>query len=51
MVSKRGMMRLQLSGPNRNILNPDQYNQIFSTHGTTMMFLFAVPIMGGSGFT
>ncbi|OLE56050.1 MAG: cytochrome c oxidase subunit I [Acidobacteria bacterium 13_1_20CM_3_53_8] len=43
------LMRLQLSRPGNNLLNPDLYNEIFSTHGTTMMFLFAVPIMEGIG--
>src|SRR5438270_5692624 len=37
------LMRWQLSGPNRTLLGPDEYNQIFTMHGTTMMFLFAVP--------
>ena len=39
------LMRLQLSGPERKLLSPDQYNQIFTMHGSTMMFLFAVPVM------
>ena len=26
-----------------------RYNQIFTMHGTTMMFLFAVPVMEGMG--
>jgi cytochrome c oxidase subunit I+III len=39
------LMRLQLSGPQRALLGPDLYNQIFTMHGTTMMFLFAVPMM------
>jgi cytochrome c oxidase subunit 1 len=39
------LIRLQLSGPERKLLNPDQYNQIFTMHGSTMMFLFAVPVM------
>ncbi len=39
------VMRLQLAGPNRQIVGPDLYNQLFSMHGTTMMFLFAVPVM------
>lgn len=43
------LMRIQLMFPENNFLNPDQYNQLFSTHGTTMMFLFAVPIMQGVG--
>jgi cytochrome c oxidase subunit I len=39
------MMRLQLSGAERDLIGPDRYNQIFTMHGTTMMFLFAVPVM------
>ncbi|MCE7984980.1 MAG: cytochrome c oxidase subunit I [Caldilinea sp. CFX5] len=43
------LMRIQLAVPDNTFLNPDLYNQIFTTHGTTMMFLFAVPIMEGIG--
>jgi cytochrome c oxidase subunit 1 len=43
------LMRLQLAGPENRILNPDLYNQVFTIHGTTMMFLFAVPVMQGLG--
>jgi cytochrome c oxidase subunit 1 len=43
------LMRLQLARPDSHILNPDLYNQIFTVHGTTMMFLFAVPIMTALG--
>ena len=38
-------MRLQLARPDNHLLGPDLYNQIFTLHGTTMMFLFAVPVM------
>ncbi|WP_337268255.1 cytochrome c oxidase subunit I [Oryzifoliimicrobium ureilyticus] len=38
-------MRLQLAGPEARFISPDRYNQIFTMHGTTMMFLFAVPVM------
>ena len=41
------LMRIQLSKAENHFLNPDLYNQIFTMHGTTMMFLFAVPIMEG----
>ena len=41
------LMRIQLSRPENSFLNPDLYNQIFTMHGSTMMFLFAVPIMQG----
>jgi cytochrome c oxidase subunit 1/cytochrome c oxidase subunit I+III len=43
------LMRVQLMYPENNFLNADQYNQLFTTHGTTMMFLFAVPILQGVG--
>jgi cytochrome c oxidase subunit I len=39
------LIRLQLSGAERDLIGPDRYNQIFTMHGTTMMFLFAVPVM------
>ena len=38
-------MRLQLSRPDNHLVGPDLYNQIFTLHGTAMMFLFAVPVM------
>src|ERR1044072_9306800 len=43
------LMRIQLAFPDNHFLNPDRYNQVFTTHGTTMMFLFAVPIMTAFG--
>jgi cytochrome c oxidase subunit I+III len=39
------LMRLQLAQPESGLIGPDRYNQLFSMHGTTMMFLFAVPVM------
>ncbi|HEV2765840.1 MAG TPA: cytochrome c oxidase subunit I, partial [Pyrinomonadaceae bacterium] len=39
------LMRVQLARPENNFLGPDLYNQIFTMHGTVMMFLFAVPMM------
>ena len=41
------LMRFQLSRPENTFLSPDMYNQLFTMHGTTMMFLFAVPMMEG----
>ena len=35
------LMRPSSSGPDMHLLTPEQYNQIFSMHGTTMIFLFA----------
>jgi cytochrome c oxidase subunit 1 len=43
------LMRLQLARPENSLIGPDLYNQIFTMHGMTMMFLFAVPVMLASG--
>jgi cytochrome c oxidase subunit I len=43
------LMRLQLASPDNTFLGPTRYNQMFTMHGTTMMFLFAVPVMEGMG--
>jgi cytochrome c oxidase subunit I+III len=42
-------MRLQLATPEARYISPDRYNQIFTMHGTNMMFLFAVPVMEAMG--
>jgi cytochrome c oxidase subunit I+III len=42
-------MRVQLARPQNGFLDPDKYNQFFTMHGTTMMFLFAVPVMTAWG--
>jgi cytochrome c oxidase subunit I+III len=39
------VMRLQLARADNHLVGPDLYNQLFSVHGTAMMFLFAVPVM------
>jgi cytochrome c oxidase subunit I len=39
------LMRIQLAGPEKSFLSNDKYDQIFTMHGSTMMFLFAVPVM------
>jgi cytochrome c oxidase subunit I+III len=41
------LIRTQLAVPNNDFLGPSEYNRMFTMHGTTMMFLFAVPIMEG----
>jgi cytochrome c oxidase subunit I+III len=43
------VMRLQLAKPENHVLTPDLYNQFFTVHGSTMMFLFAVPVMQAVG--
>ncbi len=40
-------MRTQLAQSNLHLLTPEQYNQIFTMHGVTMLFLFASPILSG----
>jgi len=41
------IMRLQLAQPNEHLLTPTQYNQLFSTHGVSMIFLYALPVLSG----
>jgi cytochrome c oxidase subunit I len=41
------IMRLQLGAPNNTLVTPQTYNQLFTMHGTTMIFLFVVPMMAG----
>ena len=39
------LIRLQLIAPNGKVLNADQYNQMFTMHATTMVFLFVMPMV------
>jgi cytochrome c oxidase subunit I len=41
------VMRLQLAEPNAHFLSPQVYNQLFTMHGTTMVFLVLVPMLVG----
>ena len=41
------LMRTQLAVPDNEFLGPDAFNQVFTMHGATMMFLFAVPMLEG----
>ncbi|MFF3734238.1 cytochrome c oxidase subunit I [Streptomyces sp. NPDC002476] len=41
------VMRAELARPGLQILNPTQYNQLFTVHGTVMMLLFATPTFAG----
>src|SRR3954470_7247383 len=43
------MMRLQLGAPDNTLISPQTYNALFTIHGTTMIFLFVVPMMAGFG--
>jgi cytochrome c oxidase subunit I len=39
------LMRLQLARPNSDLIAPENYNGLFTMHGTTMIFLFVVPVL------
>jgi cytochrome c oxidase subunit I len=43
------LIRIQLAEPQNKFLTPDQYNQIFTMHGTTMIFLWIIPVFAGFG--
>jgi cytochrome c oxidase subunit 1 len=38
------MIRIQLQGPNGRFVSADMYNQLFTMHGTTMVFLVIMPL-------
>ena len=38
------LVRLQLAVPNGTVLTADEYNQLFTMHGTTMVFLVVMPL-------
>jgi cytochrome c oxidase subunit 1 len=38
------LMRLQLAGPNGTVLDAETYNQLFTMHGVTMIFLVVMPL-------
>jgi cytochrome c oxidase subunit I len=41
------LMRIQLMRPENSFLSPEAYNQIFSMHGTTMIFMVLTPMLIG----
>ncbi|MBX3470691.1 MAG: cytochrome c oxidase subunit I [Planctomycetes bacterium] len=41
------LMRLQLAVSDNDLLGPQVFNQLFTMHGSTMMYLFAVPFLEG----
>jgi cytochrome c oxidase subunit I+III len=43
------VMRVQLSAPDQHLLGPSAYNQLFTMHGTSMIFLFNTPVLAGFG--
>ena len=38
------LIRLQLARPNQKLLSAELYNQVFTMHGVTMVFLYALPM-------
>ena len=43
------IMRLQLAQPDGTLVTPETYNGLVTMHGTTMIFLFVVPVLAGFG--
>lgn len=44
------IIRLELALPKQDLVSAEQYQRVFSMHGTTMIFLFVIPILvGGFG--
>lgn len=44
------LIRLQLAAPNLQVVDPNTYNQLFTMHGSVMIFLFTIPMLvGGFG--
>jgi len=43
------VMRVQLAGPERDVLSPEAYGQYFTMHGATMILWYAAPVLSGFG--
>jgi cytochrome c oxidase subunit I len=43
------MIRMQLAAPNGKVLSAEEYNQLFTMHGTTMVFLVIMPLAAAFG--
>ena len=43
------LMRIQLAIPNNHFISPQVFNQLFTMHGTTMVFFMGMPILFGMG--
>ena len=43
------VMRTQLARPREGLVSPEAFDQLFSLHGTTMIFLFVTPMLSGFG--
>ncbi|HEY7633916.1 MAG TPA: cytochrome c oxidase subunit I [Gemmatimonadales bacterium] len=45
--AEAAVMRLQLAHSNQHLVTPEQYNQLFTMHGVTMIFWYAAPVLSG----
>src|SRR5438309_4926756 len=43
------LMRTELAQPGMQFLSPEQYNQLFTMHGTVMLLMFATPLFFAFG--
>lgn len=43
------LIRVELALPGGQLLTDAQYNRVFGMHGTTMIFLFVIPVLAGLG--
>src|SRR5260370_27253122 len=43
------IMRIQLIVPHNHFVSPQTFNQMFTMHGTTMVFFVAMPVLFGLG--
>lgn len=41
------VIRLELFAPGRQLVTPENFNRMFTMHGTTMIFLFIIPMLTG----
>lgn len=47
--SEAEVIRTQLARPENTLVGPERYNQIFTMHGTAMIFLYITPLLFGFG--
>src|ERR1044071_9413504 len=45
--TEAALMRIQLAFPNNHFLSPQVFNQLFTVHGTTMVFFVGMPLIFG----
>jgi len=43
------LIRIQLAVPNNHFVSPQVFNQLFTMHGTTMVFFVGMPVLFGFG--